>query len=172
MYRSVRNIALTLLAVTLLPGLAVADDRPNIIFAFADDWGREASAYREPDRPTISDREFDLLLEELIRLEQANQDLFDPNSPSQRVGGQITKNFPTVVHKRPMLSLSNTYSREEVEDFIRRVKSGLEKEEVHFVCELKYDGVAIGIGGVHEAPQRTRRLSFECLPPPRSYTTA
>lgn len=101
--------------------------------------------YYVEDQPTISDREFDLLLEELIRLEQANQDLFDPNSPSQRVGGQVTKNFPTVIHKRPMLSLSNTYSREEVEDFIRRVKNGLEKEDVRFVCELKYDGVAIGI---------------------------
>lgn len=97
------------------------------------------------DNPTISDFEFDQLLEELIRLEQAHPEAFDSNSPSQRVGGQVTKDFPTVVHKRPMLSLSNTYNREEVEDFIRRVKSGLEKEDVRFVCELKYDGVAIGI---------------------------
>ncbi|KAB2814481.1 NAD-dependent DNA ligase LigA [Phaeocystidibacter luteus] len=101
--------------------------------------------YYTLDNPSISDFEFDKLLEELIALEKANPEYFDPNSPSQRVGGQITKNFPTVVHKRPMLSLSNTYSREEVEDFIRRVKSGLEREDVEFVCELKYDGVAIGI---------------------------
>lgn len=97
------------------------------------------------DNPTISDREFDEKLEELIQLEQANPEYFDENSPSQRVGGQITKDFPTVVHKRPMLSLSNTYNREELEDFVRRVKGGLEREDVQFVCELKYDGVAIGI---------------------------
>lgn len=102
-------------------------------------------AYYVQDQPTISDREFDLLLEELIALEKENPQYFDANSPSQRVGGQVTKDFATVVHKRPMLSLSNTYNREEVEDFIRRVQSGLEREDVGFVCELKYDGVAIGI---------------------------
>ncbi len=107
--------------------------------------------YYNLDQPSISDREFDLLLEELIQLEKAHPEWYDENSPSQRVGGQITKDFPTVVHKRPMLSLSNTYSREEVDDFILRVKKGLEREDVEFVCELKYDGVAIGIsyeGGV------------------------
>ncbi|TNE28417.1 MAG: NAD-dependent DNA ligase LigA [Bacteroidetes bacterium] len=102
-------------------------------------------AYYVQNQPSISDREFDVLLEELIGLEKENPALYDPNSPSQRVGGQVTKDFETVVHKRPMLSLSNTYNREEVEDFIRRVHSGLEREEVQFVCELKYDGVAIGI---------------------------
>lgn len=101
--------------------------------------------YYTLDKPSISDREFDEMLEELQKLEDAHPEHFDENSPTQRVGGQITKNFPTVVHKRPMLSLSNTYNREELEDFIRRVKSGLEREDVEFVCELKYDGVAIGI---------------------------
>lgn len=101
------------------------------------------------DQPSISDREFDRLLEELIRLETDNPQWFDPNSPSQRVGGQVTKDFETVVHKRPMLSLSNTYSREDVEDFIRRVQGGLERTDVEFVCELKYDGVAIGISYVN-----------------------
>lgn len=101
--------------------------------------------YYTLDKPSISDREFDEMLEELQKLEDAHPEYFDENSPTQRVGGQITKNFPTVVHKRPMLSLSNTYNREELEDFIRRVKSGLEREDVEFVCELKYDGVAIGI---------------------------
>ncbi|NVK26652.1 MAG: NAD-dependent DNA ligase LigA [Flavobacteriia bacterium] len=107
--------------------------------------------YYTLDNPSISDYEFDKLLEELIALEKDHPEYFDPNSPSQRVGGQITKSFPTVVHKRPMLSLSNTYSREEVEDFIRRVKSGLERDDVEFVCELKYDGVAIGITYVNGA---------------------
>lgn len=97
------------------------------------------------DQPSISDFEFDALLLELQELEAAHPEYFDANSPTQRVGGQVTKNFETVVHKRPMLSLSNTYNREELEDFIRRVKSGLERDEVEFVCELKYDGVAIGI---------------------------
>ncbi|NVK03320.1 MAG: NAD-dependent DNA ligase LigA [Flavobacteriia bacterium] len=101
--------------------------------------------YYTLDQPSISDREFDELLQELQKLEDENPQYFDENSPTQRVGGQVTKNFETVVHKRPMLSLSNTYNREELEDFIRRVKSGLEREEVEFVCELKYDGVAIGI---------------------------
>lgn len=101
--------------------------------------------YYTLDEPTISDREFDRLLEELIQLEQKHPEMADPNSPSQRVGGQVTKDFPTVEHKRPMLSLGNTYSREEVDDFITRVKKGLEREDVEFVCELKYDGVAIGV---------------------------
>lgn len=101
--------------------------------------------YYTLDQPSISDREFDELLQELQKLEDENPQYFDENSPTQRVGGQVTKNFETVVHKRPMLSLSNTYNREELEDFIRRVKSGLEREEVEFVCELKYDGVAIGV---------------------------
>lgn len=102
-------------------------------------------SYYVLDNPTISDLEFDQLMEELQQLEKDNPALDDPNSPSRRVGGQVTKNFPTVVHKRPMLSLSNTYNREELEDFVRRVRSGLERDDVEFVCELKYDGVAIGI---------------------------
>jgi DNA ligase (NAD+) len=94
--------------------------------------------------PTISDYDFDMQLKELQELEAAFPDLLDPNSPSQRVGGAVTKDFPTVKHKYPMLSLSNSYSREEVEEFDQRVKK-LIGDQFEYVCELKYDGVAIGI---------------------------
>ena len=96
------------------------------------------------DNPSISDYDFDMLLEELQNLENSFPEFMDPNSPSKRVGGDITKNFETVVHKYPMLSLSNTYSKEEFEDFIKRI-SKMVPEEMEFVCELKYDGAAIGI---------------------------
>ncbi len=94
--------------------------------------------------PTISDFEFDKLLEELIALEKANPEYLLPSSPSQRVGGQITKEFKTVKHKYAMLSLGNTYSEEELIDFDERVKKGLHGS-YEYVCELKYDGVAIGL---------------------------
>lgn len=96
------------------------------------------------DTPTIRDFDFDILLEELQKLEFENPEFDDSNSPSKRVGGDITKNFETVPHKYPMLSLSNTYSKEELEDFIKRIAK-MVPEEMEFVCELKYDGAAIGI---------------------------
>lgn len=94
--------------------------------------------------PVISDFEFDKLLEELIKLEKEYPEYLSPNSPSQRVGGQITKEFKTVKHKYSMLSLGNTYSEEELIDFDERVKKGLHGS-YEYVCELKYDGVAIGL---------------------------
>ncbi|MFC2151650.1 NAD-dependent DNA ligase LigA [Bacteroidota bacterium] len=96
-------------------------------------------------QPEISDFEYDKLLKELIDLESNNPELFNPNSPSQRVGNDITKEFQQVSHKYPMLSLSNTYSKEEVSDFENRIKKALPDSEIEFVCELKYDGVAIGL---------------------------
>ena len=75
--------------------------------------------------PTISDREFDRLLEELQGLEKAHPQFVRPASPTQRVGGAPTTSFPTVNHARPMLSLDNSYSREDLEDFDRRVRQGL-----------------------------------------------
>lgn len=96
------------------------------------------------DQPEISDREFDALMSELIKLEQNFPEFFDPNSPTQRVGGGITKEFPTVKHLVPMLSLSNTYSVEEIEDFGKRVQKIIE-EPVEYVCELKYDGAAVSL---------------------------
>ncbi|MBZ0243810.1 MAG: NAD-dependent DNA ligase LigA, partial [Bacteroidales bacterium] len=95
-------------------------------------------------QPTISDYDFDKLLEELIALEKQFPELVSPNSPSQRVGGDITKNFETVVHQYPMLSLSNSYSRAEITDFISRTQKAV-SESLEFVCELKYDGVAISL---------------------------
>jgi len=94
--------------------------------------------------PVISDYEFDMLMEELIRLEIEYPRFSDPNSPGKRIGGAITKDFPTVTHKTPMLSLSNTYSEEEIMAFDLRVRKDLD-EDPDYVCELKYDGVAISI---------------------------
>lgn len=100
--------------------------------------------YYNEDAPIISDFEFDTLLRELQDLELKYPEFADPHSPTKRVGGEVTKNFETVVHKYPMLSLSNSYNKEELLDFDERVKKGLGKS-VSYTCELKYDGVAIGI---------------------------
>jgi DNA ligase (NAD+) len=100
--------------------------------------------YYQEDAPTISDYDFDMLLKELEALEKEYPEFADENSPTKRVGGEVTKNFETVKHKYPMLSLSNSYSREELEEFDERVQKLLGRS-VEYVCELKYDGVAIGI---------------------------
>lgn len=94
-------------------------------------------------RPTISDLEFDRMMKELEALEREWPELASPNSPTQRVGGDLTKEFPTVKHRYPMLSLGNSYSREEVEEFVRRVEK--ENGPTTFCMELKYDGVAISL---------------------------
>ncbi len=96
------------------------------------------------DQPSVSDYAYDNLLAELISLEKAHPVLQSKNSPSQRVGGQVTKKFPVVKHTYPMLSLGNTYSREELLLFDQRVDRAL-KEPCEYVCELKFDGVAIGL---------------------------
>ena len=95
-------------------------------------------------QPTISDYDFDMLLNELIDLEKQFPDLVLPDSPTQRVGGDLTKEFKTVKHRYPMLSLSNSYNIEEVKEFISRIKKTIE-EDVEFVCELKFDGVSISL---------------------------
>ena len=106
---------------------------------------RHNHLYYVMNEPEISDREFDLLLEELIRLEREFPELAKADSPTQRVGGEITKSFKTVVHRYPMLSLGNTYSEEELRDFHERVVKIITDEPVEYVCELKFDGVAIGL---------------------------
>ena len=94
--------------------------------------------------PTISDFEFDKVLEELSDLEKKYPEYLSPDSPSQRVGGQITKEFKTVKHKYPMLSLGNTYNEDDLRDFDDRIrKAGL--SDFEYVCELKYDGVSISL---------------------------
>jgi len=95
--------------------------------------------------PIISDRDFDRLLEELQALEEAHPDLKRSDSPTQRIGGSPTSDFPTVRHTLPMLSLDNSYSRDELEDFDRRVQQGLTDEKFDYVFELKIDGVALSL---------------------------
>ncbi len=95
-------------------------------------------------QPIISDEMYDLMLKELEDLEQRFPEFSSDNSPTKRVGGDITKNFETVPHTYPMLSLSNSYSREEIKEWSDRALKLLDAE-VEYVCELKYDGVAIGI---------------------------
>ncbi|MBD0255842.1 MAG: NAD-dependent DNA ligase LigA, partial [Cytophagales bacterium] len=92
----------------------------------------------------ISDFEFDQLLSELDALEKAHPELRRPDSPTQRVGGTVTKAFATVKHRYPMLSLGNTYSEEEVVEFDKRVRKAI-GDDVRYVCELKFDGVAISL---------------------------
>ncbi len=94
-------------------------------------------------QPAISDSQYDALMRELMGLERLHPELITPDSPSHRVGGAPTKEFPSVTHSVPMLSLSNTYNEEDVLDFDRRVKSLLGNEPYQYVCELKFDGVAI-----------------------------
>jgi len=94
--------------------------------------------------PLISDYEFDLLLEELNRIETDFPELIAPDSPTQRIGADLTKEFAQVEHKYPMFSLGNTYSEEEITDFDGRVRKLL-GEDPEYVCELKYDGIAIGL---------------------------
>ena len=96
------------------------------------------------DKSSVSDFEFDRLLEELVLLENKYPEFFDPTSPSQRVGGAITKEFHTDAHEYPMLSLSNTYSEEDLINFDNRLKK-LTNEPIEYVCELKYDGVSISL---------------------------
>jgi DNA ligase (NAD+) len=101
-------------------------------------------AYYTLSNPVISDFEFDQLLNELLALEKQYPDLITDNSPSQRVGGSITKNFQTVMHRYPMMSLGNTYNEQDLIDFDQRIKKQIE-DDFEYVCELKFDGLAIGI---------------------------
>jgi len=96
-------------------------------------------------QPEISDRDYDALLDELITIEKQHPELITPDSPTHRVGGQPLKEFTNIRHDIQMLSLANTYTREEIQDFDRRVREGLEDELYSIVAELKYDGVAISL---------------------------
>ena len=95
-------------------------------------------------QPSITDYQFDVMLRELTELENKFPELISENSPTKRVGGTITKEFKTVNHKYRMLSLSNSYSKDDLVDFEKRIRKLIE-EDVEYVCELKYDGVAIGL---------------------------
>lgn len=100
--------------------------------------------YYTLDEPTISDFEFDLKLKELQELEAKHPEFYDSNSPTLRVGGEITKNFPTVQHQFRMYSLDNSYDFDDLEDWEKRIEKTL-NEQVEFVAELKYDGASISI---------------------------
>ena len=100
--------------------------------------------YYVQNAPVISDIEFDQLMHELIDLEEKHPELYDPNSPTQRVGSDLSKGFEQAEHRYPMLSLDNTYNEQEVRDFFQRV-SGLLNEPFEICCELKYDGLSISL---------------------------
>jgi DNA ligase (NAD+) len=97
------------------------------------------------DDPIISDYEFDQSLRKLAALEKQYPEYHDPNSPTLRVGGGVTKDFPTEVHEFPMYSLDNAYSQQELLDWEKRVQKGLGTDEVPYTCELKYDGASISL---------------------------
>ncbi|HIP48059.1 MAG TPA: NAD-dependent DNA ligase LigA [Lutibacter sp.] len=97
------------------------------------------------DTPSISDYDFDILLKELETLEADNPEFYDANSPTQRVGGTVTKDFNTVTHKNRMYSLANSYSKEDLLDWENRVKKIVGVEQIEYTCELKYDGASINL---------------------------
>ena len=101
--------------------------------------------YYIKDNPVISDREFDLRLKALQELEQAHPEFADPNSPTQRVGGQVTKDFATMQHRNRMYSLDNTYSKEELQQWEDRLLRLSGREHLEYTCELKYDGASINL---------------------------
>lgn len=101
--------------------------------------------YYVQSSPEITDEDYDRLMRELIELEKKNPSLFDPMSPSQRIGSDIESGFAQVKHRYPMLSLDNTYTREEIIEFAARIKKTIPAEQVDYVCELKYDGVSISL---------------------------
>ena len=96
------------------------------------------------DNPSITDYEFDMMLKELDELEKENPEFFDINSPTQRVGGDVTKSFNTSVHETPMLSLDNSYSLDDLRDWEKRIKKIIDGP-VEYTCELKFDGVSINL---------------------------
>lgn len=97
------------------------------------------------DNPTISDYEFDLKLKELQELEKTHPEFYDENSPTVRVGGTITKNFKTIAHEFRMYSLDNSYSKEDLEDWEKRVIKAIGTDKIAFTCELKYDGASVSL---------------------------
>ena len=118
-------------------------DKERILF-LRKELAEHNHSYYVLDTPLISDFEFDKLLIELQQLEDINPDLFDPNSPTQRVGGAVLDGFKTIKHKYRMLSLGNAYSAEDLQDFDARLRK-LTDQDFEYVCELKYDGVSISL---------------------------
>ncbi len=115
------------------------------VLALREELNKHNYNYYVLDNATISDYEFDIKLKELEKLEADNPNLFDPNSPTQRVGGQITKNFNTITHKNRMYSLDNSYSKEDLLDWEKRIQKMLGTTDIEYTCELKYDGASINL---------------------------
>lgn len=107
--------------------------------------------------PVISDYDFDMMLEELVRLEKEHPEFYSPDSPTQKVGGAINKNFGNFTHEYPMLSLANTYSEEELRDFDQRVIKQLGHTDYQYVAELKFDGLSISLH--YENGEMTRAVT-------------
>ncbi|MGZ9736688.1 NAD-dependent DNA ligase LigA [Flavobacterium sp. GNP002] len=120
-------------------------DIQNTIQKLREELNQHNYNYYVLDKPTISDFEFDVKLKQLQDLENKYPEYFDENSPSQRVGGAITKNFQTVTHEHRMYSLDNSYSKEELMDWEKRVQKVLGAVPLEYTCELKYDGASISI---------------------------
>ena len=125
------------------------NQQSNLIQTKIEELRRQLNRYNYEyyvlDSPTIEDRQFDILMRELEDLEKQYPQFQSQNSPTQRVGGQVNKGFVQAEHSFPMLSLSNTYSKEELIDFVNRTSQLLDGEKLEWVCELKYDGVAISL---------------------------
>lgn len=120
-------------------------DIENKIISLREELRQHNYNYYVLDKPTITDYEFDMKLKQLQQWEEAHPEFYDPGSPTQRVGGEVTKNFQTVVHEFPMFSLDNSYSLDEVLDWEKRIRRILGEVELAFSCELKYDGASISI---------------------------
>lgn len=101
--------------------------------------------YYVMNQPEVSDMEFDMLMKELQGLEARHPEVFDPDSPTQRVGSDLNQEFKQVLHRYPMLSLANTYNQQDVEDFYNSVKKGLNGEDFEICCEMKFDGLSISL---------------------------
>ena len=125
--------------------MTTPSDAHDRIVALRDEINGHNHAYYVENSPTISDREFDMLLKELEQIEKEHPEEFDPLSPTQRVGSDLNRSFEQVAHVRPMLSLANTYSIEEVDDWERRVRDALAGERLDIVGELKFDGTSISL---------------------------
>lgn len=129
----------------------------QLIEQLSNELHRHNHLYYVENSPEISDFEFDQLMKQLQELEAKHPEMVLDSSPTKRVGGDITKKFNTIAHKYPMLSLSNTYSRDEIVEWENRIKKSIE-HKIEYVCELKYDGVAIGVaykkGKLHAAVTR------------------
>ena len=120
-------------------------DIKAIIQSLREELNAHNHNYYVLDAPTISDFEFDQKLKQLQDLETNHPDFFDENSPTQRVGGTITKNFQTVVHENRMYSLDNSYSKEDLQDWETKIQKVLGNVDLQYTCELKYDGASISI---------------------------